>query len=259
MLYNVYFSAKGTTASCAEYIGERLRTESRTYNWLEASCGEPPAMSGDDVLLFSMPVYGGYIPQLCLRRAQKLKGADTPAVIAAVYGNRHYDNALLQMKDMLTAQGFRVIAAGAFLAEHSVFPAVAAGRPDERDRAAMAAFAETCAALLQEDVHKYGEIVLPGAAEYDGLSFKGLPFHPDGDETCVGCGTCAAVCPQAAIDREAPRKTDGQRCISCGACIKACPVGARDYHDAVYENVRADFEKRNAPYRAPETFYAVRR
>lgn len=259
MLYNVYFSARGTTAFCAEYIGKRLRMESVTYQWLETACGEPPEMTGDDALLFSMPVYGGYIPQSCFHRASKLKGTDTPAVIAAIYGNRHYDNALLQMKDMLTAQGFRVIAAGAFLAEHSVFPTVAAGRPDEKDRAAMVAFGETCAGLLQEDVHHYGEIALPGVAGYDSLSFRGLPFHPDGDETCVGCGACAAVCPQGAIRGEEPRKTDGQRCISCGACIKACPVGARDYHDAVYEHVRADFEKRNAAYRTPEVFYAARR
>ena len=55
-----------------------------------------------------MPVYGGFIPQVCAHMEKNLKGDYTPAVIAAVYGNRHYDDALLQMKDILTEQGFVV-------------------------------------------------------------------------------------------------------------------------------------------------------
>ena len=51
-------------------------------------------ISSEDVLLFSMPVYGGFIPQSCAKMARNLKGSNTPAIIAAVYGNRHYDDAL---------------------------------------------------------------------------------------------------------------------------------------------------------------------
>lgn len=142
MLYNIYFSAKGTTEICAACIGQGLSMEMKPYNWLETPCNELLEIPQGDVLLFSMPVYGGFIPQICAHMAENLKGDNTPAVIVAVYGNRHYDDALLQMKDILTRQGFVVIAAGAFLAEHSVFPSVASGRPDERDKAAMEEFAK---------------------------------------------------------------------------------------------------------------------
>jgi len=81
---------------------------------------------------------------VCTHMVKKLKGDHTPAVIAAVYGNRHYDDALLQMKDILVEQGFVVIVVGAFLVGHSVFPSVASGRPDARDKAAMDDFAESC-------------------------------------------------------------------------------------------------------------------
>ena len=74
---------------------------------------------------------------------------NTPAVIAAVYGNRHYDNALLQMRNILAEQGFYVIAARTFIAEHSVFPSVAAGRPDQKDKAAMKEFTVTCGKILK--------------------------------------------------------------------------------------------------------------
>ena len=52
------------------------------------------------------------------------------------------------MKDILTEQGFYVIAAGAFIAEHSVFPSVASGRPDDKDKAEMKAFAVKCCQLF---------------------------------------------------------------------------------------------------------------
>ena len=162
-----------------------------------------------------MPVYGGFIPQPCAKMARNLKGSNTPAIIAAVYGNRHYDDALLQMKDILTEQGFYVIAAGGFIAEHSVFPSVASGRPDDKDKAAMKAFAAKCCQLLSiRSLKNYKDISLPGTQGYDGFSYEG-DF----------------------------RKTNNELCIACGACIKVCPAGARNYHCEAYEEVKKDFEK----------------
>lgn len=96
--------------------------EMKMYDWFNMPCNSLIEIPQEDVLLLSMPVYGGFIPKICVPMAEKLKGSSTPAIIFVVYGNRHYDNALLQMKDILTKQGFIVIAAGAFIAEHSIFP-----------------------------------------------------------------------------------------------------------------------------------------
>ena len=256
ILHSVYFSAKGTTRLCADCIAEGLNLEKRDYDWLTASEPEKTTIPAEDVLLFSMPVYGGFIPGLCAERVRSLEGEHTPAIIAAVYGNRHYDDALLQMKELLEKQGFVVIAAGAFLAEHSIFPAVAEGRPDEKDLEVMREFAGKCARLLQEEELWRGkEIALPGNPDYDASVFKGVPFHPEGDENCTGCGKCVQVCPVKAIARENPRKTDAARCISCGACIKVCPEKARDYRGEAYLTARKGFEEKCAAYRKPETFY----
>ena len=171
ILHSVYFSAKGTTRLCADCIAEGLNLEKRDYDWLTASEPEKTAIPTEDALLFSMPVYGGFIPGLCAERVRSLEGDHTPAIIAAVYGNRHYDDALLQMKELLEKRGFVVIAAGAFLAEHSIFPAVAAGRPDEKDRAAMKELA-----IDREN-----------------------PRKTDASR-CISCGACIRVCPEKARD-----------------------------------------------------------
>lgn len=255
MLHNIYFSARGTTRTCAEWIGKGLDMEMVSYDWLRQPCTEPMKISGDDVLLFSMPVYGGYIPKLCKDMAVNLEGNHTPAIIAAVYGNRHYDNALLQMKDILTDRGFRVIAAGAFLAEHSIFPMVAAGRPDEKDKEAMTEFAKRCSRILAEkDFEAYGGLQVPGTPGYDD-TYKGVGWKPDGDDTCIGCGTCVTVCLKNAVNPDDPKKTDTELCISCGACIYNCPVGARNHHKEGYQEAGLQFAKRCSEYRMPEAYY----
>lgn len=49
------------------------------------------------------------------------------------------------------------------------------------------------------------------------------------EERCVGCGACAAVCPNAAIRISGGKaRTDRAVCTVCGACVSACPVSARE-------------------------------
>ena len=137
VLHNVYFSGKGTTKACADCIASEMGMEVKEHDWLTpAAVQEKIQIPAGEALLFSMPVYGGFIPHICAERVSTLGGNHTPAVIAAVYGNRHYDDALVQMRDLLEKQGFIVIAAGAFLAEHSIFTTVAGGTRHADDPAA---------------------------------------------------------------------------------------------------------------------------
>ena len=245
MFYNVFFSANGRTGLCADFVAGLLGGEGEAYNWLWEANRKPLRMTRNDVLLFSMPVYGGYIPAFCAELVKNLQGQDTPAIIMAVYGNRHFDNALIQMKDLLKKQGFKVIAAGAFVAEHSIFPKVGFGRPNKDDYKAMEVFANKCKEILQHmDVYEHKEISVYGEANYDPSTFKGVPFCPDGDETCIRCMQCVKDCPVKAIDTADPSKTDASKCIACGSCICVCPVGARDYHSEIYKKAQVGFEER---------------
>ena len=86
ILHSVYFSAKGTTRLCADCIAEGLNLEKRDYDWLTASEPEKTTIPAEDVLLFSMPVYGGFIPGSGVERVFSLEGGFNPAIIPAGVG-----------------------------------------------------------------------------------------------------------------------------------------------------------------------------
>lgn len=43
-------------------------------------------------------------------------------------------------------------------------------------------------------------------------------------EACIGCGTCEACCPVAAIKLTNGKAYADSKCVACGACVSACPV-----------------------------------
>ena len=46
-------------------------------------------------------------------------------------------------------------------------------------------------------------------------------------DACIGCGSCAAVCPQSCINTESiPHVIEQEHCLHCGNCFEACPAGA---------------------------------
>ena len=62
------------------------------------------------------------------------------------------------------------------------------------------------------------------------FTFGGASEKPEGyfiTDACIGCGSCAAVCPQNCINAESIPYVIGQEhCLHCGNCMEACPVGA---------------------------------
>lgn len=181
-----------------------------------------------------------------------MKGTDTPALLVAVYGNRDYDDALLELCDLAEENGFRPAGAGAFLAEHSIFHSVARGRPDAADLEAVRTFAGLAREKLARaaGAGEFGPLAVKGNRPY--REFSGVPLKPQADRKCMKCGVCAENCPAGAIPADDPSKTDNSRCISCMRCVKVCPAGARRVNGLMLSVAEKPFAKKNSLRREPE-------
>lgn len=225
---SLYFSPTGSTRRIVTEIARNLPWPSRELDVTDHSANdEVRRMTARELLLAGVPVYGGRVPATAVRRLKNIRGGDTPAVIVAVFGNRDYDDALLELKDLLEGQGFRVAAALAAVAEHNIMRSVTGGRPDARDIEFIDNFAAKAAGKISAavDVKELAPITVKGNRPYRG--YGGVPFKPSADSGCVRCGLCAAKCPVRAIPEEAPNKTDDKKCVTCMRCVKICPQGAR--------------------------------
>lgn len=199
----------------------------------------------DELAVIAFPVYMGRLPKIAEAVMTLLKGDGSPAVLVAVYGNRAYSEAVLELDQLAKDRGFIPLAAVTAIAEHSMVPSVAAGRPDQADREVLAAFGEKLVKHLQGINMDFRRTFRPPG---DKIETKILPpdlFAPSTrDEACTRCGICVDVCPTGAIPREAPNTTHIQQCLWCQACIKYCPESARHLAHALVPQAKAGLEQR---------------
>ncbi len=134
----IYFSPTGTTRKILNAIATGIGPLSFTSVNLTLPAESPfeKDFSHDELVIIGAPVYAGRIPTAAAERIKKLKGKNTPAVLIVLYGNREFDDALLELKDLSQELGFVPLAAGAFIGEHSFATRelpIANGRPDDND------------------------------------------------------------------------------------------------------------------------------
>lgn len=256
-IHLVYFSATFTTRRVLREIARVIGASVVEHDF---TCGLPFGelrVDGEgDLLVVGAPVYAGRLPVRAARTFGMLRGTHTPAVAVCVYGNRDYDDALVEEQDIIEANGFKTVAAGAFIGRHCIFPKVAAGRPDAGDMRKVADFASRCADLLGRtvDVTSLPRLNVKGNRPYKqgGAS----TFSPVGDkDVCSRCMTCVSQCPMEAIPAGSPWTTDGDRCIACGRCVVVCPERSRAFGGDAYRGFEAKFVSAFSARREPETFF----
>lgn len=252
-VYSVYFSATGSTKSVVREMAHSFAADCREIDITGHSPASPVMLSSSDLLVVGVPVYGGRVPQGAVAGLNAFKGDRTPVVIVCVYGNRDYDDALLELDDTVRANGFITVAASAYIAEHSIFRNIAAQRPDAEDRKKMADFLAQVKRKLS-DLPTIPDIRLPLKGNRPYKPLGPIPIHPSGDRHCSECGICVRQCPAQAIPADNPRRTDKTKCIACARCIAVCPQGARRFRGVLYRIAGWKMRKLCAERREPE-FY----
>ncbi len=267
----VYFSPTKTTETVlkatAQGLAQELGMDGATITTVnitrpEARDSLSAAFGSDDIVLLGAPVYAGRLPADAADAFKTLKASGTPALLTVVYGNREYDDALLELRDIATACGFIPVSGAAFIGEHSFANAdipVAMNRPDENDLGLAEEFGKYTGDLLKEtnDLTTLPPLKVPGNFPYkDGMG-KGAPDFIQVTDQCTNCGTCATACPSNAIDAENGYMTIGANCILCCACIKACPEGARIMKDGPIKDKAKWLNENCAAPKEPQTFFAT--
>lgn len=115
----------------------------------------------DELVIFGIPVYAGRVPNKILSDIEKgFRGDDTPLIPISVYGNRNFDDALMELKMVLEDRGFHSVAMGNDPVENYYVPLKEDGTP-----------AKFLKAKPVTDIDR-----------------------------CTGCDLCAEICPMNSID-----------------------------------------------------------
>jgi NAD-dependent dihydropyrimidine dehydrogenase PreA subunit len=267
-IHALYFSPTGTTKKVVSGIAKILFERSNTLQGMGVHDFTLPenrkaavSYAAEDLVVVGVPVYAGRVPNILLSYLNSILGNGAFAIPIVVYGNRNFDDALIELKDIMTANGFNVIAAAAFIGEHSFSTVLAKKRPDEHDMTFIQTFANQ---ILQKISVPAGlkELEVRGATPYrkyySPRNRNNEPVDirkvtPKTADSCIDCRLCVRVCPMGSIAADDVSKINGI-CIKCGACIKKCPVNAKYYDDEDYLRHQHELEIEFAARREPELF-----
>jgi ferredoxin len=257
----IYFSPTKTTLTVLQGIADGIGAHTVGHIDLTPPGAIAKALSdvGDDIAVIGVPVYSGRVPMDAVERFKRIKAAAVPAIIVVVYGNREYEDALLELKNLASGAGFTPIAGGAFIGEHSFsnpdMP-IAPGRPDADD---LKKARELGAVIRKNMAHRHASdamppLTVPGSFPYRERP-RAVPIAPMTQEAlCTGCGTCAGVCPSAAITVDGGVETEATACIKCCACVKYCPTTARTMADERMQGIRKKLFTNCSARKEPEVF-----
>jgi len=265
-LNTLYFSATDTTKKVVSGIAKglwevmNLKENINNIDFTLPKVREKSlSFSKDDIVIVGVPVYAGRVPNVLLKYLNSIRGNGALAVAVVVYGNRNYDDAFIELRDILDLDGFKVISGAAFIGEHSFSKTLAKNRPDEKDMDIVKSFADKIYSkiangvdgqvLFEKGDKPYRNYYMP--RDEDGKPVDIRKVKPKTKDSWIDCKLCVSVCPMGSIDFEDVTKVNGI-CIKCCACIKKCPVEAKYFDDIGYlkhkEELEINFIHRKEPF-----------
>lgn len=258
----VYFSPTGTTKTIVQEIARGIHPGNVELLDITRPAAriQPLRTSENELLIIGVPVYMGRVPALVTEWLHAIKARNTPAVCVVVYGNRVYDDALLELKDILTSCGCNPIAGAAFIGEHSFSTAetpTADGCPDAGDLHHAEAFGRKIREKLNTlpSVDQISDGKIPSCHPYRGDSQLWTVDFIAVRDACTRCGICAEGCPVGAIDPENSTVIDTKKCITCCACIRHCSQNARTMKPGLVRDASLRLSTLYKERKEPEFFF----
>ena len=246
----IVFSPTGGTQKVVDILSEGLGGMVEKLDLTNKDLKET-ALSPEDIAVIAVPSYGGRVPALAAQRLGNIQGNQAKCLLVCVYGNRAYEDTLIELKDLAEQFGFQPVAAIAAIAEHSILHQYAAGRPNQKDREQLLEFAGKVIEKLQQKPVP-GISAIPGNHPYKKAGGGGMV--PKADKNCTQCGLCADNCPAQAINRETLEVTDAKECISCMRCVVNCPQSARKVNSLMLSAASVALKKACSEYKENELF-----
>jgi len=260
-LKTVCFSPTGTTGKVVRAIARGMGYDKAELIDITSPAAREQSLetTEEDLLIVGVPVYMGRVPAVAGEWLMKMEARKTPVVCVVVYGNRAYDNALLELTDIVKERGGIPVAGAAYIGEHSFsiseFP-IAEGCPRENDLAHAEEFGRRVRDKLrnQSPGQTAPELRIPGERPYGSSTELWSVDFIEVGSSCLNLGKCADVCPVGAIDPGNPRLIDRDKCITCCACIKVCPQQARSIKPGKVKEAAQRLNGLFAEPKSPETF-----
>ena len=117
-VHSVFFSAKFTTKAIAQSVVKQLQADNIQHDITSSVLIPGLKLGRDELLVVGVPSYSGRVPAQASQQLLRVKGDGSPAIIVCFYGNGDYEDTLVELKDLQTANGFRIVSAAAFIARH---------------------------------------------------------------------------------------------------------------------------------------------
>ncbi|MDR3203712.1 MAG: 4Fe-4S binding protein [Deltaproteobacteria bacterium] len=252
---SLYFSPTGTTRRIVKSVSAGLAMRPREFDLTLPSVRDKGlSLERDEVLSLAFPVYHGRLPILVKDFLLKLPNGKRPVVAMVVYGNRAYGDSLLELFDLCRAKGYEVVAAAAFVGEHSYSHVMGKGRPDPADEERARCFGLAARQTLLGDAYLTDKALLAKAKRPYRPYPQRLEFCPTTSRRCANCLTCVKLCPVGAFINGDPKNIDLERCILCAACVKFCPERAKSIGDDDFCDDMAALAAANLDRKEPQIF-----
>lgn len=223
-MYEITFSPTGGTKKVANFLANELSLDITAIDLSNVNENfYKYSLTNEDIAIIAVPSYSGRVPSVTIERILKIQGNGAKAIIVCVYGNRAYEDTLVELQDVVQQAGFSVISAIAAIAEHSIAHRYATNRPDMNDYRILKEFAGKISDKLKKN--DFSTPTIPGNRPYRKAGNAGIV--PKATKACTKCNLCASKCPVGAIDKNNPTKVNKKVCISCMRCVTVCPHHAR--------------------------------